>query len=170
MLLTANTIYFAVFGTPSKAVDAGAWLVLLLLFDAETTFNAALSSARAQLALGATRLLAAAAVIGASIGYVFEDDTLDAVNAALWIFVVILLEAEVRWPAVVARHRVAFNTSAAALFGSLTLLVLTWAAYGMWLDAYDAVLWLIAFAIIEVNLVKLERAPPLVSGGVEDAG
>jgi hypothetical protein len=167
-LLTANTIYFAVFGTPSKAIDAGAWLALLVMFDVETAFN--LKSRRTRLAVHGARMLAAVGVVAATIGYVFEDDALDAVNAVLWILVVILLEAEIRWPALVARRRIAFNSIAAALFGGLAILVVLWAAFGMWFDAYDAVLWLIAFATIEVNLIKSERLFTPVSGGVEDAG
>jgi hypothetical protein len=167
-LLAANTIYFAVFETASKGIDAAAWLVLLLLFGLETAFAEKLNSARLRLAVHAARLLAAAGVVAATIGYVFEDDALDAVNAVLWILVVIVLEAEIRWPALVARRRLLFNSIAAGLFGGLALLVVLWAAFGMWVDAYDAVLWLIAFGTIEVDLIKTDTV--LVSGGVEDAG
>jgi hypothetical protein len=82
------------------------------------------------------------------------------VNAVLWIAVVVLLEVELRWPALKARHRTAFNVAAAVLFGGLALLVILWAASGMWFDAYDAVLWLVAFAAIEVDLTKRSGAAP----------
>jgi hypothetical protein len=160
VLLAANTVYFAVFGTASKAIDAGAWLALLVLFDIETTYRERLSGRHARLAVRTARLLAAAGVVAATIGYVFEDDALDAVNAALWISVVVLLEIEVRWPVSIARHRTTFNVAAVALFGGLALLVVLWAASGMWLDAYDAVLWLVAFAAIEVDLTKRAAAAP----------
>jgi hypothetical protein len=112
----------------------------------------------------ATRFLASVGVVAATIGYVFEDDALDSVNAVLWILIVILLDAEIRWPALVARRRVAFNTIAAALFGGLALLVVLWAAFGMWLDAYDAVLWLVAFGTIEIDLMKGEQSAALGAG------
>jgi hypothetical protein len=154
VLLAANTVYFAVVGTASKGIDAFAWLTLLVLFDIETAYNDRLRSRGAQLGVRAARLLAGAGVIAATIGYVFEEDTLDAVNALLWIAVVVLLEMELRWPALIARQRTAFNIAAVALFGGLALLVVLWAASGMWLDAYDAVLWLVAFAAIEVDLTR----------------
>ena len=147
-------MYFAVVGTASKGIDAFAWLTLLLLFDFETAYKNRLRSRGAQLGVRAARLLAGAGVIAATIGYVFEEDTLDAVNAVLWIAVVVLLEMELRWPALIVRQRTAFNIAAVALFGGLALLVLLWAASGMWLDAYDAVLWLVAFAAIEVDLTR----------------
>ena len=156
VLLAANTLFFAVDGTPSKAIDAAAWLLLLVLFTAETTFGERLRHRFSQLALRGMRLVAAAGVFAATIGYVFEENRLDAVNAALWILVVILLEAELRWPAIAARHALAFKAAAVVLFGSLALLVVLWAAYGMWFDAYDAVLWLFAFVTIELEIVRRE--------------
>jgi hypothetical protein len=160
VLLSANTLYFAVFGTASKAIDAVAWLTLLVLFDIETAYKKRLSSRNAQLAVRSARLLAGAGVIAASIGYVFEDNVLDAVNAVLWIAVLVLLEVELRWPALNPHHRTAFNVAAAVLFGGLALLVVLWAASGMWFDAYDAVLWLVAFAAIEVDLTRRSVASP----------
>ena len=152
VLLAANTAYFVFFGTASKAIDACAWLTLLLLFEAETTFGDRLTTRRRRLAVRAARLAAGAGVIAATIGYVFEDNALDAANSALWIVVVILLELELRLPALVERNRRAFNAAAIVVYGGLALLVVLWAAAGMWMDAYDAVLWLVAFAALELKL------------------
>jgi hypothetical protein len=154
ILLALNTVYFAVAETASKAVDSAAWFTLLVLFSAETSFAATMAHRHAKTAVRAVRLVAVAAVVAATVGYLFEDNLLDAVNATLWILVVILLEVELRWPAPVARYRVAFKASAVALYGGLALLVLIWAAMAMWVDAYDAVLWLVAFGLIELHVTK----------------
>lgn len=154
MLLVANAVYFAIAGSTSEAIDAAAWLTLLLLFLGETRYGAKLASARSRPTLRAVRLFAAAGVLAATAGYVFEEDTLDAVNAALWILVVILLEIELRWPPVVASSPRLFKTAAAAAFGGLGLLVVIWLSRGMWFDAYDAVLWLLAFGLIELDVTK----------------
>jgi hypothetical protein len=154
LLLAVDTAYFALYGTPSKGLDAGAWLTLFALFEAETSFPVHVSSARRRLVLRALRLVAAMGVIAASVGYVFEDNALDAVNSALWIAVIVLLEAELRFPRVAERHRTAFGITAAALYGGLGLLVLVWAVRGMWIDAYDAALWLTAFVTIELDIVR----------------
>ena len=153
-LLAANTAYFAIAGTPTKAVDAAAWLTLLALFQVETLFGSRLATPRRRLTLRAARLLAGAGVFAATIGYVFEDNALDATNSALWIAVVVLLELELTFPEAAARHRYAFGVTAAALYGGLGVLVLLWALRGMWIDTYDAALWLTAFATIELDILK----------------
>ena len=100
-------------------------------------------------------------VIAAMLGYAFEENVLDAVNSVLWIAVVILLEAEVRFPELVSKARTrAFAAAAALLYGGLAVLVVLWAVKGMWFDAYDALLWLIAFATLELNIAQNRRTGP----------
>ena len=154
-LLACNTAYYLYAGTPSKALDAVAWLVLLALFALETGFAGRLRTPRAALAIRVLRLGAAAAVCAAGIGYVIEQDRLDAVNTALWIAVVVLLEFEVRCPSRVAQYRQWFTAAAATLYTALAVLVLAWGWRGEWLDAYDALLWLIAFVAIEMDVLNV---------------
>ena len=92
------------------------------------------------------------------VGYIIEGDALDALNTGLWIAVVCLLEFEVRRPQAVARARMAFVGFAGVIYGGLALLVFVWAWRGEWLDAYDALLWLIAFAAIEMDMLAPARA------------
>ena len=153
-LLAADTVWYAVAGTTSKAVDAAAWLVLLVLFEIEARCIRADSPSGYKSGLRFVRLIAAAGVFAATAGYVFEDNVLDAVNSALWIAVVILLEIEFRYPSQVNRARGAFGATAVVLYGGLSVLVAIWAWRGEWFDAYDAALWLIAFATIEMEAVK----------------
>ena len=157
LLLAANTAYFAIYETTSKGIDSAAWLTLFVLFEAETSFGVHLASARRKLVLRALRLVAAAGVIAASIGYVFEGNALDTVNSLLWIAVVVLLEAKLRFPRIAERCRTAFGVAAATLYGGLAVLVLAWAVRGMWIDAYDAALWLTAFVAIELDIVGAAR-------------
>jgi hypothetical protein len=158
-LLTFDAAYYALAGTTSKAVDAAAWLVLLILFEIEAQLVHRRPRAGLTSALRAARLMAAAGVFAATVGYIFEDDALDAVNSALWIAVVVLLEAEFRRPDLVARARRAFTAVAFALYGSLAVLVIVWAWRQEWFDAYDATLWLIAFATIELEAVGVTSKP-----------
>jgi hypothetical protein len=157
LLLIANTAYFAFFETASKGIDACAWLTLLLLFEAESSYAERFASRKKRMLLRLARLAAGAGVIAATIGYVVEDNALDAANSALWIGVVILLELELRLPAVVGRNRRAFNAAAIALYGALAVLVVLWSAARMWVDAYDAVLWLVAFAALELRILRNVR-------------
>ena len=113
------------------------------------------SARRAKAAIRGLRLVAAAAVGAAAVGYAYQREWLDAVNTALWIAVVVLLESEVRSPGAVARHRIWFAGTAAALYSALAALVLVWAWRGEWFDAYDAALWLTAFAMIEMDVLRI---------------
>ena len=161
-LLVGNTAYYLYAGTLSKGLDAAAWLVLLALFALETGFAAHARTSRAAIAMRAVRIVAAAGVCVAGIGYVLERDTLDALNTLLWIAVVVLLEFEVRRPHEIARFRAAFTATAAALYAGLAILVLIWAWRAEWFDAYDALLWLVAFATIEMDVLAV--AGPATSG------
>ena len=116
----------------------------------------------AMAAIRGLRLTAAAAVGAAAIGYAYQSEWLDAVNTGLWIAVVVLLEFEVRSPGAVARRRGWFTVTATTLYAGLGALVLVWAWRGDWFDAYDAALWLTAFAMIEMDVLQLSRGEAAV--------
>ena len=150
-LLGANTIYFGATGATSKFVDAAAWLTLLALFLAETR---GIRGERARSIVRALRLLAAAGVFAAVVGYVFDENVLDAANAALWIALVVLLEIELRFGGRAHRARHALRLALAAVYTGLAVLVVLWALREMWFDAYDAVLWLAAFVLLEHDIAQ----------------
>ena len=156
-LLTGNTAIYLISGTPSEALDSVAWLALLVSFELETGFQEPFGGRRAAVALRVLRLMGAAALALAAIGYVRDNEWLDAINVGLWIAVVALLEIEVRRADAVARNRPWFEAAAVALYSGLAVLVMIWLWRREWFDAYDAALWLIAFAIIEMNV--LQRLP-----------
>jgi hypothetical protein len=152
ILLTCNAAVFSFSGTLIEALDAAAWLILLALFEVETGYGHWLGGTRAGTAVHAIRFVATATIGVAAVGYLHQEQWLDAANTWLWIGVVALLEFEVRYPQAVARRRSTVIAIAALLYSSLTALVPVWAWRGEWFDAYDAALWLIAFATIEVNM------------------
>ena len=141
----------------SEAIDATAWLALLALFALETGFNGRFRASGAGIAIRGGRLVAAAAVGAAAIGYVNEHEWLDAVNTGLWIAVIVFLELEVRHPRAVSQRRTWFVATAAALYAGLAALVFVWAARGEWFDAYDALLWIAAFVMIEMDVMRIPR-------------
>ena len=156
-LLACDTAFYLFAGTLNQALDATAWLTLLALFELENRFAGGLRPGGAALAIRGTRLAAAAAICAAAIGYSYQNEWLDAANTALWIGVVVLLEFEVRYPRVLARHRAQFMLTAGALYSGLGVLVLVWAWREEWFDAYDAALWLTAFALIEMDVLRISR-------------
>ena len=141
-LLTTNTLWYLVVGPWAQALDSLAWLVLLMLFALETRQPNWLEKKQLRSAVDA-------------LVYTRQNEWLDFINIALWILVVALIECELRLPQRVAHNRCLFTGVAVALYSAIALLIPLWALRGEWFDAYDAVLWLIAFALIERDALKL---------------
>lgn len=152
--LVVDVGVYGLMGRTSAFVDGLAWLVLLALFMWETRHERPWPRPLLPLLHG-VRLVCAVGVLGAAVAYVREREWLDAANAALWLAVVLLLEAELRWPHL-ARHRL-FADVAFALYAGLGLIVLFWLKEGEWLDAFDGALWLAAFFLIELDLLGRGR-------------
>ena len=153
-LLTLNAGIFLSSGTFNEGLDSIAWLTLLALFELETGFAHAPRAGTAIAIVHGLRLAALAAVGAAAAGFLYNNEWLDAANSGLWIAVVALLELEVRRPATVAVHRARFMAAVVTLYSGLGALVLVWLWRGEWFDAYDAALWLVAFATIEMNVLE----------------
>lgn len=151
-LLAWNTAVYVHSGTRSEALDSAAWLVLLVLFELETGFGGRFGAGRVASAIRSVRLLAAAAICAATAGYVQEKEWLDVMNISLWIALVVLFELQVRRET--PHNRTWFAAVAAAMLASLCVLALTWAWRREWFDAYDALLWLVALAVIEMNILR----------------
>ncbi|MGH8700651.1 MAG: hypothetical protein ACREVR_05680, partial [Burkholderiales bacterium] len=153
-LLVLNAGIYLVSGTRSEGLDSIAWLTLLALFELETGFGQRLRARPAIAAVHGLRFAALAAVGVAAAGFLYNNEWLDAANSGVWIAVVALLELEVRRPATIAAHRTRFTAAAVTLYSGLGLLDLVWLWLGEWFDAYDAALWLVAFATIEMNVLE----------------
>ena len=153
-LLACNTAYYVVAGRVSEALESVAWYVLLILFVVETSNRRLSQSATARTVLRGLRLLATLAIASSMLLYVREKEWLDAANLLLWIAVVALLEFEVWRRATIAARRKAYTLTAALLYAGLGILILIWLAQGRWMNAWDATLWLAAFGLLEINLLK----------------
>jgi hypothetical protein len=154
-LLAINTAWFLLVAPWTKGLDSLAWFALLMLFALETANRRWLEKIHVRGLVHLLRFGAVVAIVVSAYGYVQQQQWLDAANMALWILVVILLECELRFAQWVATHRRLFTSSACVLYGAIAMLVPMWALRGEWFDAYDAVLWLIAFVLIEMDALKL---------------
>lgn len=163
-LLAGNSIYYVVAGRTSEALDSVAWFTLLILFTLESLYGNRMNSPRILAVVRGVRLLAAAAVGAAAIGYVTEREWHDAANIVLWIAVVALLEIEIRHPAAVARRRALFTRTAVVFYSTLVALVVIWLARGEWMDAWDAALWFAAFGVLELDVLNAAVAPEYSAG------
>lgn len=151
ILITLNAVIYALVDTVISSADTLAWLVLLILYELEA--NKAVPVAKNMLS-GIRNVLIA--VIGLLfVSYVFNSEWLDVVNSALWFALIALLELEVRWPDKVFKFRQSYWLATIAVFVGLVAVVMAWAWQSAWLDVYDAALWIIAFASIEMDIFQL---------------
>ncbi len=157
-LLAWNTVVFVSRGTVSEGLDSIAWLVLLALFELET--GAAPAPRKRAAVIHGARLVAAMAIPVAAVGYFLDREWLDTINSVLWIAVVAILEFQVRFPAAAARYRAWRGAIAAGLYSSLGTVALVWLWRADWFSAYDALLWLLAFVTIEINVLQVLRRRP----------
>ena len=157
-LLVLNAGIYLASGTFSDGLDSIAWLTLLALFELETGIAPVLRTGPAVAIVHAIRLICVAAIGIAAAGYLYNSEWLDAANSGLWIAVVALLEVGVRRPAAVAAQRARYTAAAATLYAGLLAVVLVWLWRGEWFDVYDAALWLVGFATIEMNVLRARKA------------
>ena len=153
LLLGINTAIYAATGRISETLEAFAWFTLLLLFELESREPVWARHRRIRLALDGLRLLATTAIVWAATAFIEEGEWLDAANAWLWIGVVLLLELEIRAPDRMARWRRTTVAVAILLYTALTAVAAAWWLQGEWLDGYDAVLWIAAFVLLEMDLL-----------------
>jgi len=151
LLLTLNALLYAALGSMISAIDAFAWLALLLSFELET---AGLPDGFQETSLHKIRngLLIMIGLV--SLGYLLLGDLLNVANALFWFALIALLEIEVRAPQRVDQYKKSYWLASVIVFVGLVGMVVLAAWMGALLDAYNNALWLIAFALIEVDLFR----------------
>jgi len=160
-LLAADVVLYARYGRTTELVDTAAWFVLLLLFEWET--GGWRMPERVRRPVHGVRVLGGLAIAVAVAGYAMEREWLDFANEAVWLAVVVLLELEVRVPPDAQRVHRWRRGATVVLYAALVAFMLMWLADGLvgdeplhaLLDAWDALLWLVAFATIELNVFGL---------------
>ena len=150
VLLALNAVIYALVDTLTSAVDALAWLVLLVMYELEANGVVPL----AENTLSKIRDVLIAVIVGVFVSYVHDSEWLDVVNSVLWFLLIALLESEVRWPDKVFKYRQSYWLATVLVFAGLIAMVMVWAWQLAWLDVYDATLWIIAFASIEVDIFQ----------------
>jgi len=150
-LLALNAAIYAVADTLTSAVDALAWLVLLALYELEANGIALLT----EKLMHRIRDILIAVIAGVFFSYIHDSEWLDVANSALWFGLIALLELEVRWPDKVFQYRQSYWLATVTVFAGLIAIVIAWAWQSAWLDVYDAALWIVAFASIEVDIFQL---------------
>ena len=154
----------------AATIDTTAWVVLLLMFELETYVLEDEHFTRpVTWSLHGLRAICYAFIVYAFYGYVAnllaldgQKNTitlawLDVINAAVWLFVVIVLEIDVRLQEGNRYEGAALYASNAikfVLYSVLLIAAVYWGFNGDFVDFWDAFLWLVAFAFIELNVLE----------------
>ncbi len=165
-LLALNLGLFLLFETMVEALDSLGWLVLLGVFEWESTTLGRPRSAGETAALWAAQGLGYAVVVLAWAGYAREGMWPDFANASLWLGVVLALAFDVRFPPDASRLRAHRSRQAVrgGLYAGLVGLALWWTTAGELLNGFDAALWILCFFAIEGNIMEYEHAEPALHG------
>lgn len=159
ILVIINILIYAVDDIPS-ALDDTAWLGLLLLIDTETRHE---MSKLHRKVLHGVRYCLAALILAGFINSIGTEAWLDVINTSLWFSIIILMEIEVRCPERARTLSLFVLTGYLGLLLGLVIVAGLWLWQGSWLDAYDACLWIAAFAIIEQDIADFLRRENSVS-------
>ena len=166
-LLGMSMVFFFLEQTIVEGMESLGWLLLLLLFEWETSqMDQPYISAWEKHGIFVGRLLAYAVILHsvyehATPAYIAEHGALDMYNAGTWLLVVLALEYDVYFPG--EYHRLEWllrNLIKSSLYIALFLYAVIWGMEGELLDFYDAVLWILCFFFIELNILRFEDDIP----------
>lgn len=151
LLLLANALLFFTRGEYNDSFDSMAWIVLMVLYEIETGKLPAWKASDQHFRW--IRPLAVAIVVIAELSYLLEGAWLDGLYSLLWLLVVVLFEIESHYPSKVADHPRLFRAAGLALALGMMGVIAAWLKEGSYFNAYDGVIWSLAFLIIDLDLV-----------------
>ncbi len=165
-LLFANIFLFIREASPTKAIDEVGWLLLLAVFEWETrSANAGRAVSRWAVAV---ELAGYTLAVYALVQYARTGEWLDLGNSIVWLAVSALIVLDVLRPvaagSAASRRRLWMKVP---LYAATLLFALAWGVTGIWLDFWDALLWILCFFVIEINIFRIEAG---AARGLASAG
>jgi hypothetical protein len=162
-LLAFNIYLFASHETVTEALDSFGWVILLGTFEYESSsLHEQYSSKWEQYALIGAQVVGYLMAMHAAMMYALRGDWLDLTNSVVWLLVCAAIGYDMYAPGQYGgwewrlRNAIKF-----ALYGTLALIAIWWGIQGDLLDFYDATLWILCFAVVELNIFKFEDQIPL---------
>jgi hypothetical protein len=86
----------------------------------------------------------------------------DVVNAGVWLLVVLFIEWEIMLElkdALTKPRMIAFKTIKGVLYLTLLACAIYWTMESAFIDSWDAYLWLVAFVLIDLNVIDWDGTP-----------
>ena len=150
---------------PHKALDQIGWLLLLGVFEWETRMLARGRPAAAILGWPlAVELIGYAFALYALLRYWQTEAWLDVGNSIVWLAISAMIWIDILRPA--EADSVGFRGRSAVkllLYAAVFAFAVAWGVAGDGLDFYDAILWILCFFVIEVNVLRFDATPRLRS-------
>ena len=157
-LLVINIFLYLRHGTLNEALDSLGWVLLLGVFEWETRALAApYVSGFEKAGLWALQIIGYGMAINAARVYFISAEWLDFANAVLWLLVCATIFYDVFVPGEFGTHEWRIrNAVKIGLYVALGGIAVWWGLTSDWLDFYDALLWILCFFVIELNIFKHE--------------
>lgn len=165
-LLVLNIGLFLIFGEPHEAIDSLGWMLLLGSFEYETsTSDEDYSSPLEKYILWTLQFMGYAFAIYATWSYWQVEQWADFINASAWLCVCAAISYDVHVPGEYGglEWRIR-NLVKGVLYAILFGVAIWWAYDGLVVDQsahallelYDALLWIVCFGVIELNIFASE--------------
>lgn len=154
-LLTLNVLMFLAYATVHEALDSLGWLMLLAALEWQSASSGRLPRPRMRGLLQVLQVVGAALVLYAWGLFFWHRQWLDAANATAWLLLVASLEADLRLPSAHAWHRARLHVGVkACLYSALLAFAVLWGIAEDALNFYDAMLWIVCYGAVEMNLLR----------------
>lgn len=167
-LMLVNTgLFFFFVGNSDAGIENIFWIILLLVFEWETSQidKPYVNRVEKYLIRGLTVIcygvIFLTAVNYSGARYLSEWGPLDAWTAWTWLLVVAVIEYDVYAPGLYSRLEwILRNGLKLILYSALILYFVLWIIMGRYIDAWDAFLWILCFFSIEMNIFQYEDELP----------
>lgn len=145
--------------TLNEALDSVGWLLLLGTFEYESaSLEHDYDSPWEKYALMAMQTLGYGITLKVTITYGLHHEWLDLANSFLWLMVCATIAYDIYAPGEFGSGEWRLrNAIKMALYMALVACAVTWGVEGEWLDFFDACLWIVCFAVVELNIFEFEE-------------
>lgn len=157
-LLAADIGLFVLTKGMAEVIDQIGWVLLIVTFEYETTsLDQDYAGRWEKFGLIAVQVLAYGLILDATWQYIVLAQWLDVVNAVTWLLVCAVLAYDVYYPGGYGRLEWRIrNGIKVTLYAVLVGCVAAWGLEQDWVNAWDALLWLLCFAVVELNIFRFE--------------
>lgn len=158
-LLVINIFLYLRHGTLTEALDSLGWVLLLAVFEWESrSLDEHYMGWWERAAVWTLQIVGYGLAIHACIDYFRTGEWVDFANALIWLLVCATLVYDIFVPGEFGdREWHIRNWIKRALYASLVAIAVYWGVTSDWLDFYDAMLWILCFFAIELNVFAYEE-------------